>query len=166
MNETFPAPSHLSLDPRIPTLLTVMLHLLIPRRIPLLPILLLLVFAGCLGAFKVTGALGGVDSVTGARPLRYEIHEFANSGAAFDLVILSLIAFQGTNQSDPRSYFQISGCFLHICIQQRLTFDQASMASPESLGMESWGVAAIQDTACMPLFLSRSGIDHTWHFLR
>lgn len=59
--------------------------------------------------FKITGALGGVNSTTGARPLRYEIHEFANSGPAFDLLVLSMMAFQAANQSEPLSYFQISG---------------------------------------------------------
>lgn len=69
----------------------------------------ILLFVDALGAIKVTGALGGIDPSTGARPLRYEIHEFVNSGPAFDLFILALSRFQAVNQSDPLSYFQISG---------------------------------------------------------
>ncbi|EXJ88381.1 hypothetical protein A1O1_05311 [Capronia coronata CBS 617.96] len=72
-------------------------------------LLVLFVFAECLFGFKVTGATGGVDWNTGARPLRYEIGQFSTSGAAFDLFVQSLIAFQKANQSDPLSYFQISG---------------------------------------------------------
>jgi len=71
--------------------------------------LLLLVLVDTLTAFRVTGALGGVNTTTGVRPLRYEIHKFATPGPAFDLLILSLMAFQAANQSNPLSYFQISG---------------------------------------------------------
>ncbi|KAK4934531.1 hypothetical protein LTR10_024231 [Elasticomyces elasticus] len=71
--------------------------------------LLLVILVDTLTAFKVTGALGGVNTTTGARPLRYEIHKFATPGPAFDLLILSLMAFQAANQSNPLSYFQISG---------------------------------------------------------
>ncbi|ETI25886.1 hypothetical protein G647_02663 [Cladophialophora carrionii CBS 160.54] len=61
-----------------------------------------------LTAFRITGALGGIGS-NGERPLRYEIHDFANSGPAFDLYILALREFQLLDQSDPLSYFQIAG---------------------------------------------------------
>lgn len=72
-------------------------------------LLLFLIFVDLLYGFRITGATGGVDSTTGSRPLRYEIGQFSSSGAPFDLFILSLIAFQKANQSDPLSYFQISG---------------------------------------------------------
>ncbi|KEF59470.1 uncharacterized protein A1O9_04314 [Exophiala aquamarina CBS 119918] len=60
-------------------------------------------------AIQVSGPPGGVDPKTGARPFRYEISDFQHSGAAFDLYILAMSDFQGVNQSDPLSYFQISG---------------------------------------------------------
>ncbi|KAL2406782.1 Polyphenol oxidase 1 [Exophiala dermatitidis] len=72
-------------------------------------LLVLLGSLNCLLAFKITGATGGVDSTTGARPLRTEIGQFSTSGAPFDLFVLSLIAFQAVNQSNPLSYFQVSG---------------------------------------------------------
>jgi len=67
-------------------------------------------------AIRVRGPPGGVDPNTGARPFRYEISKFQYSGAAFDLYILALSVFEGVNQSDPLSYFQISGIhgFPHI----------------------------------------------------
>ncbi|OAP63560.1 hypothetical protein AYL99_02787 [Fonsecaea erecta] len=72
-------------------------------------LLLVLSLSDGLTAFQITGALGGVNSTTGARPLRYEIHDFANSGPAFDLFILALIDLQSVNQTEELSYFQVSG---------------------------------------------------------
>jgi hypothetical protein len=68
----------------------------------------LFLLVDCLNAFQITGAQGGIGP-NGERPLRYEIHDFANSGPAFDLYILALKEFQLLNQSDPLSYFQIAG---------------------------------------------------------
>ncbi|KAK7900944.1 hypothetical protein LTR67_003229 [Exophiala xenobiotica] len=79
------------------------------RKFSMLITFLLLFFLNGLTAFKVTGVSGGVNLTTGARPLRYEIHDFAISGPPFDLLILSMMAFQAANQSEPLSYFQISG---------------------------------------------------------
>ncbi|KIX98768.1 uncharacterized protein Z520_05229 [Fonsecaea multimorphosa CBS 102226] len=72
-------------------------------------LLFFLSLSDCLIAFQITGALGGVNSTTGARPLRYEIHDFANSGPAFDLFILALIELQEVDQSEELSYFQVAG---------------------------------------------------------
>ncbi|KIW91999.1 uncharacterized protein Z519_06981 [Cladophialophora bantiana CBS 173.52] len=63
----------------------------------LLPFSVLLLI-DCSIAFQITGAQGGVNSSTGVRPLRYEIHDFANSGPAFDLFILALIDLQDVDQ--------------------------------------------------------------------
>jgi hypothetical protein len=60
-------------------------------------------------AFQVTGATGGVNLTTGARPFRHEINSFATSGAPYDLFILALRQLQSTNQSSPLSFFQIAG---------------------------------------------------------
>ena len=62
--------------------------------------------------FKITGATGGIDPETGARPFRHEISDFQSHGPAFDLYILSLSSFQSASQSDPLSYFQIAGMFM------------------------------------------------------
>jgi tyrosinase len=80
-----------------------------PKKLFLLLPVVWLCFVPALTAFQITGATGGVNSTTGARPLRYEIHDFANSGAPFDLLILSLIELQTADQADLLSYFQISG---------------------------------------------------------
>ncbi|EXJ57078.1 hypothetical protein A1O7_07422 [Cladophialophora yegresii CBS 114405] len=68
----------------------------------------LFLLVDCSTAFRITGAPGGFGS-NGERPLRYEIHDFANPGPAFDLYILALRDFQLLNQTDPLSYFQIAG---------------------------------------------------------
>lgn len=60
-------------------------------------------------AFKITGATGGVDPSTGARPFRQEINTFATSGAPYDLFILALRQLQSTDQTQPLSFFQIAG---------------------------------------------------------
>ena len=93
-------------DPFLP--MTMFSHFPPKQRFALLLVVLLSLF-DCFTAFQITGALGGVDQSTGQRPLRYEIHGFADSGPAFDLFILALTAFQHIDQSNPFSYFQISG---------------------------------------------------------
>ena len=60
-------------------------------------------------AIQVTGATGGINATTGARPFRYDIDDLSKSGAAWDLFVLSLDHIQQLNQSDPLSYFQIAG---------------------------------------------------------
>lgn len=61
------------------------------------------------GAVQITGARGGHDASTGARPFRLEMGDFAASGPGFDLYIQALNQMQATDQSDPFSYFQIAG---------------------------------------------------------
>ena len=120
----------------------------------------------CLTAFQITGALGGINETTGQRPLRYEIHEFANSGPAFDLFIIALADFQNSNQSDPLSYFQISGLpDLHLL--QPYTYSwQESTATLKLRGMVSQEAVAILDFACMLRRRFRLGIDLMWHYMR
>jgi hypothetical protein len=65
-------------------------------------------------ALEVTGARGGVDSSSGARPFRYEISSFSQSGPPWDLFVLSLLELQSVNLSDPLSYFAIAGTFTMI----------------------------------------------------
>jgi hypothetical protein len=65
--------------------------------------------ADTIAAIKITGATGGVDLATGARPFRLEINTFATLGAPYDLFILALRQLQSTNQTNPLSYFQIAG---------------------------------------------------------
>lgn len=60
-------------------------------------------------AFKITGATGGHNVTTGARPYRLDINDFSQSGPPFDLYIQALNQLQKTDQADPLSYFQIAG---------------------------------------------------------
>ena len=60
-------------------------------------------------AFEITGASEGINPVSGTLPSRFEISSLSQSGAAWDLFILSLYEIQRSNQSDPLSYFQIAG---------------------------------------------------------
>lgn len=73
------------------------------------PLCLLITFSQLALALEVTGAQGGLDPSTGARPLRIEISDFSKSGPAFDLFVLAMDRFQAVDQYDPLSYFQISG---------------------------------------------------------
>ncbi|KAH0831456.1 hypothetical protein FOPE_00555 [Fonsecaea pedrosoi] len=91
-----------------------MLSLTLRCKEPMALLLLLILFlSDRLVAVQITGALGGLNSTTGARPLRYEIHDFANSGPAFDLFILALKELQSVDQSEELSYFQISEAGIH-----------------------------------------------------
>ena len=60
-------------------------------------------------SFAITGLRGGVNTATGERPVRKDISALEHEGPAFDLYILALQHFMRQNQSDPLSYFQISG---------------------------------------------------------
>lgn len=60
-------------------------------------------------SYAITGAHGGVNTGTGQRPSRQDLSTFKNSGAAFDLYILSLQQFQQQNQSALLSYYQVAG---------------------------------------------------------
>ncbi|KAB5566591.1 hypothetical protein GE09DRAFT_740262 [Coniochaeta sp. 2T2.1] len=58
----------------------------------------------------VTGVRTGIDHNTGERPRRLNINDFyARGGLQWDLYIQALQAFQDVNETDPLSYFQISG---------------------------------------------------------
>lgn len=62
--------------------------------------------------YVVTGATGGVNKQTGERPVRQEIVQMQKTGGpAWDLFLLSLQAFQQKNQTEPLSWFQVSGKF-------------------------------------------------------
>ena len=60
-------------------------------------------------AFAVTGIKDGVNPATGERPVRLEISTFQHEGPAFDIYILAMQQFMQQDQSDPLSYYQISG---------------------------------------------------------
>ena len=70
--------------------------------------------------FAVTGTQGGVNNLTGSRPLRMDIEKFKYAGPAWDLYILALQHFYQTNQSEQLSYYQIAGeqpipgCLRHV----------------------------------------------------
>lgn len=71
-------------------------------------------------AFEITGASGRINPGSGTLPSRFEISSFSQSGAAWDLFILSLYEIQRSNQSDPLSYFQIAGNAARTLIVARL----------------------------------------------
>lgn len=71
---------------------------------------LLIVALAILGnAVAIRGIQAGVNTHTGERPFRQEFSTFKNSGAAFDLYILSLQRFQQRDQSSLLSYFEVAG---------------------------------------------------------
>ena len=97
--------------------------------------LMTIVIAICLlshaNALAITGPQGGVNIATGQRPFRQEFSTFKNSGAAFDLYILSLQRFQQQNQSALLSYYQVAGDVpLHVSNIWILTNDQGIHGRP------------------------------------
>ena len=66
-------------------------------------------FAAAANSYAITGPTGGVDVNTGQRPFRQEISTLQNSGAAWDLYILSLQKFTQTDQAQQLSYYQVAG---------------------------------------------------------
>lgn len=73
--------------------------------------LLFVLFEGLIHSvwsLSITGASGGLQSGTRQRPVRQEIHDFAQSGAAWDLFILALGRFQDASTTDVLSYFQVA----------------------------------------------------------
>ena len=47
--------------------------------------------------------------INGSFPVRLEMTAFEKSGPAFDLFVLAFRAFQQTDQSNIRSYYQVAG---------------------------------------------------------
>jgi len=60
-------------------------------------------------SYAITGPQGGVDAVTGQRPLRQEISSFQHAGPVFDLYILAFQAFVQQDQTELLSYYQVAG---------------------------------------------------------
>ena len=60
-------------------------------------------------AFAITGINDGVNPATGERPARLEISTLQHEGPAFHIYILAMQRFMQQDQSDPLSYYQISG---------------------------------------------------------
>ncbi|MCJ1262196.1 hypothetical protein MMC22_002066 [Lobaria immixta] len=71
--------------------------------------LLSLTFVTWVSTIAIKGPQGGVDVLTGERPLRQEFSVFKDSGPAFDLYIQSLRHFMQQNQSSLLSYYSVSG---------------------------------------------------------
>lgn len=76
---------------------------------PTLWALLSLTFVTWVSTIAIKGPPGGVDVLTGERPLRQEFSVFKDSGPAFDLYIQSLRLFMQRNQSSLLSYYRVSG---------------------------------------------------------
>lgn len=71
--------------------------------------LLSLTFVTWVNTIAIKGSPGGVDFLTGERPLRQEFSVFKDSGPAFDLYILSFRQFMQQNQSSLLSYYGVAG---------------------------------------------------------
>lgn len=71
--------------------------------------LLSLTFVTWVSTIAIKGSQGGVDFLTGERPLRQEFSVFKDSGPAFDLYIQSFRHFMQQNQSSLLSYYGVSG---------------------------------------------------------
>lgn len=65
--------------------------------------------SACTRRYVITGATGGVNQNTGERPLKQDIQDFKNSGAAFDLFVLALQNIQQRSQNDTFSWYQFAG---------------------------------------------------------
>lgn len=68
-----------------------------------------LTFVTWVSTIAIKGPQGGVDVLTGERPIRQEFSLFKDSGPAFDLYIQSLREFMQRNQSSLLSYYEVSG---------------------------------------------------------
>ncbi len=69
----------------------------------------MMVFSVVDASIAITGANGGVNYLTGRRPMRQEFSNFTKSGPAFDLYILSFKQFVEQNQTDLLSYYLVAG---------------------------------------------------------
>ena len=74
----------------------------------------LILLNALVNAFAITGISAGVNQVTGERPFRQEINDFAQSGAAWDLFVLAFRQLQQTSQNNTISFYQIGGKLLPI----------------------------------------------------
>jgi tyrosinase len=59
--------------------------------------------------YAITGAHGGVNAQTGARPFRQNLKDFQGSGPAFDLYIQALSQFQKNDQGNLLSWYEVAG---------------------------------------------------------
>ena len=61
------------------------------------------------GSTIVTGAGPSVNASAEILPIRQNIEDLQNTGPMWDLYLLALRQFADANETDPLSYFQISG---------------------------------------------------------
>jgi len=60
-------------------------------------------------SYPITGAVSGINTQTGQRPMRQPILKFQDSGPAFDLFVQAVQAWQGTPQDNMLSWYQVGG---------------------------------------------------------
>lgn len=69
-------------------------------------------------SFVVSGATGGVNPKTGARPFRQDLNRMQRAGGpVWDLYLQALQKFQDADQNEALSWFQFNGlctCFVQF----------------------------------------------------
>jgi hypothetical protein len=111
------------------------------------------------------------SGATGATAPRLEIRTMAKNAPLWNLYLLAMQKFQAMPQSDPMSYYQIAGVYLHLCqITWRTSSDlksaQVSMDVHSRSGTTLQACAARAVTARMLLTCSCPGTDPTLRYTR
>ena len=70
-----------------------------------------LIISSVNGSIIVTGADSGLNASTAILPIRQNIENMQDTGPIWDLYILALRRFADANETDPLSYYQISGIY-------------------------------------------------------
>lgn len=63
------------------------------------------------GSIIVTGADSGLNASAAIPPIRQNIENLQGTGPMWDLYILALRQFADANETDPLSYYQVSGIY-------------------------------------------------------
>ena len=84
---------------------------------------ILLLLCSFAQGFVVTGATGGINGRSGARPFRPELTKFQRTGGpAWDLYLQALRKFQDMKQDDALSWFQFNGLCNPLCPTFRIWY--------------------------------------------
>ena len=91
------------------------------------------------GSTIVTGAVPSVNASSEILPIRQNIENLQNTGPVWDLYILALRQFADGNETDPLSYYQISGNYsLSLDI---LLLDYLTVLGIHGIPFQSWDEA-------------------------
>lgn len=113
-------------------------------------------------------AITGIQEF-GVQP-RLEIRQLEQNTDQWNIFLLGLARFQGTNQSEKLSYYQIAGRVAN-CATVNVIADTLSQASTAGhtfpgMGLVQLTVKPTLASAHMYQISSCPGIDHTWHSMR